>query len=214
MANTGKPFTNSIILQTVNVITGIFALPLSHKFGRRSLLLTGFAVTSISMFCIAIVYTIAPAQHSSGQALVVLTCIFIGAYACTIGPASWIAAGELPSTHLRSYTYGVGMGIESVFAWLTSFTTPFFIKPATLTWVAKLAWIWTASNVVTFVFIYFFLPETKDRPLEELDELFSKKISARHFKRYVCESVKEPSPAGTFDEGSSKHNETVEIQNA
>ena len=34
--------------------------------------------------------------------------------------------------------------------------------------------------------MFFFLPETKDRTLEELDELFEARVPARKFRSYVC----------------------------
>jgi len=34
--------------------------------------------------------------------------------------------------------------------------------------------------------MWFFLPETKDRTLEELDEMFEAHVPARKFKGYVC----------------------------
>lgn len=36
------------------------------------------------------------------------------------------------------------------------------------------------------VFVYFFLPETKDRSLEELDEMFQHKVPTRQFRKYMC----------------------------
>jgi hypothetical protein len=36
------------------------------------------------------------------------------------------------------------------------------------------------------MFVYFFLPETKDRSLEELDEMFQQRVPTREFKGYVC----------------------------
>jgi hypothetical protein len=39
---------------------------------------------------------------------------------------------------------------------------------------------------VYVVWIYFFVPETKDRTLEEIDEMFEAGVPARKFKTYVC----------------------------
>jgi len=40
--------------------------------------------------------------------------------------------------------------------------------------------------MVLFVFTYFFIPETRDRTLEEIHEMFEAKLPARKFKGYVC----------------------------
>ena len=36
------------------------------------------------------------------------------------------------------------------------------------------------------MFIFVFIPETKDRTLEEIDEMFQNKVAARRFKDYQC----------------------------
>jgi SP family sugar:H+ symporter-like MFS transporter len=40
--------------------------------------------------------------------------------------------------------------------------------------------------VIIFVFIFLFVPETKDRTLEEVDEMFEARLPARKFKGYAC----------------------------
>ena len=137
IAGTKRPFINTVILQSISVGASFLAFPLANRFGRRTLLLIGFTSTTICMFCIALVYTIAPTKVASGKALVALLCMFLFTYACTIGPVSWIAAGEMPSNNLRSMTFGVAMSIGFVFAWLTTFTTPFFINTNDLNWGGK-----------------------------------------------------------------------------
>jgi hypothetical protein len=53
------------------------------------------------------------------------------------------------------------------------------------------SYIWAASNLVCVVWFYFFIPETKSRSLEELDEIFEAGISARKFKGDECRIVEE-----------------------
>ncbi|THH08831.1 hypothetical protein EW145_g2437 [Phellinidium pouzarii] len=190
IAGTTRPFTDTIILQSVNLGTSLFALPLARRFGRRTILLWGFGATTCSMFAVALIYTLTVSSQTaaSGKALVAMLCVFLGTYGATIGPLSWITAGEMAANRLRSYAFGLGMAIGFFFAWLTVFTTPYFINREGLNWGGKVAWIWAPSNLVTFVFVYFFLPETKGRKLEELDELFYNRVSARKFSSYKCSS--------------------------
>lgn len=36
------------------------------------------------------------------------------------------------------------------------------------------------------VWVYFYLPEIKNRTLEEIDEMFEARLPARRFRKYVC----------------------------
>jgi MFS transporter, SP family, sugar:H+ symporter len=40
--------------------------------------------------------------------------------------------------------------------------------------------------LIAAVWVYFFLPEVKGRSLEEIDEMFQKRLPARKFRKYVC----------------------------
>jgi len=65
----------------------------------------------------------------------------------------------------------------------------YFINPASLGWGPRYGYIWFGSNVIVVIFTWFFLPETKDRTLEEIHEMFEAKLPARKFKSYVCVNV-------------------------
>jgi hypothetical protein len=54
----------------------------------------------------------------------------------------------------------------------------------------KYCWLWAGANVVTLIFFYFLLPEMKGRSLEEIDELFEKRVSVKDFATYECECTR------------------------
>lgn len=66
----------------------------------------------------------------------------------------------------------------------------------------------------TPVFIFFMLPETKGRSLEEIDEMFEHRVPVRDFKNYHCMSSetareiarKRLRPEHTEQTGSGKSN--------
>lgn len=43
--------------------------------------------------------------------------------------------------------------------------------------------------MVVIVFVFFVIPETKGRSLEQLDEMFAKRVSVRDFGGFVTEHV-------------------------
>jgi hypothetical protein len=54
-----------------------------------------------------------------------------------IATYAWLAGGEIPSQRLRSYTFGLAAAVGFFGAWLTTFTAPYFINPASLNWGPK-----------------------------------------------------------------------------
>lgn len=119
-----------------------------------------------------------------------------------IAAYAWLSGGEIPSQRLRSYTFGIASAVAFAGAWLATFTAPYFINPDALNWgpeygkhspltplptlLTPKGWIWGPSCFLTVVWVYFYLPEIKNRTLEEIDEMFEAKLPARKFRKYVC----------------------------
>lgn len=187
MANVGNAFENSCILTGVGVAALLATVLLITKFGhRRLMMLTGFTLCGISQLCIAIVYTLYPNTESSGKALVGMSVLYIVAYNSMVAPYSWLSGGELSSQRLRSHTFGTATAMGFFFAWLTTFTAPYFINPDSLNWGPKYGYIWAGSSAVAALWVFFFLPEVKDRTLEEINEMFEARVPAREFHTYRC----------------------------
>ncbi|KAI0832289.1 putative maltose permease [Hypoxylon sp. FL0890] len=185
MANVGNAFENSCILTGVGVAALLATTFLITKFGRRRLMMiTGFILCGISQLIIAIIYTVHPNAESSGKALVGMSVIYIIAYNAMIAPYAWLSGGELSSQRLRSHTFGLATGVGFFFA--VTFTAPYFINPDALNWGPKYGYIWTGSCAIAAIWIFVFLPEVKDRTLEEIDEMFEAQIPARKFRKYRC----------------------------
>lgn len=103
-----------------------------------------------------------------------------------ISTYAWLAGGEIPSQRLRSYTFGLAAAVGFFFAWLTTFTAPYFINPESLNWGPRYGYIWFPSCVVAVIWVFIFLPETKGRTLEEINEMFEARLPARKFHKYIC----------------------------
>lgn len=75
--------------------------------------------------------------------------------------------------------------------------------------------VWFGSTVLVILFIYFAVPEVRGRSLEEIEEMFDKKIPAWQFKNYVCESVeqakKEAEQDFVHEEAKQGQTEHIEV---
>jgi SP family sugar:H+ symporter-like MFS transporter len=80
-------------------------------------------------------------------------------------------------------------------------------------------WIWAPSCFITVIWVYFYLPEIKNRTLEEIDEMFEARLPARKFRKYVCTGhfngvagVKEKAERRDSDKEEVERHEVVGVE--
>ena len=162
------------------------------------------------------------------KAIVGLSVIYIIGYNGMIAAYAWLSGGEIPSQRLRSYTFGIASAVAFAGAWLTTFTAPYFINPDSLNWgpeygktsiftslysnpilTSYVGWIWGPSCFITAAWVYFYLPEIKNRTLEEIDEMFEARLPARKFRKYVCTGRVAAGPDDKIESRDSDKDEVV-----
>ncbi|KAK3367335.1 general substrate transporter [Lasiosphaeria ovina] len=187
MSKVQDPFAMSNVLSTMGILAIFLNSLIVVRYGRRRvILMIGLGVCGILQLIIAVTYDKRPGETSTGTVLVALTCLYMMSYNGMISTYAWLAGGEMPSQRLRSYTFGLAAAAGFFFAWLTTFTAPYFINPQSLNWGPRYGYIWFPSCIVAGVWVFFFLPETKGRTLEEIDEMFEAKLPARKFRKHIC----------------------------
>ncbi|KAK3290802.1 general substrate transporter [Chaetomium fimeti] len=164
----------------IGVNLGIYLM--RHVVGRRSIMMIGSLIQGLCMLIVAITATTSAGTLVARNCLIAFTSLYMFAYNAFVGAASYPVATELVSTRLRSWTVGSAISLGYFLAWLTGFCSPYFINPENMNWGAKYGFIWAGSNFACGIFFFLCLPELKGRTLEEIDELFERRISAWHFK--------------------------------
>ncbi|KAK5047501.1 hypothetical protein LTR84_006598 [Exophiala bonariae] len=187
MAHVDNPFGISCVLSALG-LTAILANSaiVVHYGRRRVLLMSGLLVCGIFQLITAVVYDKQPGTKTTGKVIAALACLYMMSYNGMIATYAWLSGGELPTQRLRSHTFGLAAAVGFFGAWLTTFTAPYFINPASLNWGPRYGYIWFPSCVVSAAWVFFFLPEVKGRTLEEIDEMFEAKLAARKFRKYQC----------------------------
>lgn len=114
--------------------------------------------------------------------------VYIAAYSVGWGPLAWAVMGELFASDVKSKA----SSITVIFCWVIAFCiTKFFsnIEQALGTYTAF--WIFAVFCVVSVLFVFFLLPETKGKSLQQIqDEL---------------RGIKHSTVVGTNATGSSKY---------
>lgn len=75
------------------------------------------------------------------------------------------------------------------------YSTPYLLSLPGANLGAKLGYIWAGFAGVGAIWAWFFLPELKNRDLEDIDKLFESKIPAWRFKNHTIPSALEETAA-------------------
>ncbi|KAI1281458.1 MFS transporter [Xylaria sp. FL0933] len=210
IAGVANPFGFSILITGIGLIAAIVSSLFVRYIDRRAIMIVGASVCGLSQLAQAVAWTVSPGSAASGIVVVVFNGVFVFFYVA-YSPFAWLLGGEYPNSALRGYCFGVATALNFLGNFLGTLTAPYFINPASLGWGPCYGYIWFASNVIVAVFAYLFLPETRDRTLEEIHEMFENKVPARKFKTYVCVGVE--SYAAAVEKESVQHEELTTNRN-
>lgn len=166
----------STITSVMNIVATIIAILLVDKVGRRIMLLVGSAGMTVSLGLMAFAFsfgqvaggaeTVTLDQPWSGLALVGANA-FVMFFGTTWGPLVWVLLGEIFPNRIRASALAVAAAAQWAANWAVSTTFP-TLSEIGLTFAYGL---YAAFALISFVFVYLRVPETKDRELEDMDEL-------------------------------------------
>lgn len=115
------------------------------------------------------------AGSGTGWSVLVLLCAFIAFFALGPGVCVWLALTELMPTRIRSTGMGVAMVLNNGVAFLSALFFPVVVGS---TGFHLMFFIWAGFTVIYFITAAFFMPETKGRTLEEIEDHFAGKSKA------------------------------------
>jgi sugar porter (SP) family MFS transporter len=160
----------------VNVMVTVLALSLVDRVGRRPLLLGGTAVVVLDLVLLGALYLL-PSQTGVVGALVVMAlCVYIAAFAASLGMGIWLINSEIFPTAVRGKAAGVGT--------VTHWSLDFVISLTVLTMIGLLSttglfWLYAVFGALGFVYLYRRLPETKGRSLEDVERSLRERATPR-----------------------------------
>lgn len=162
--------TSSLVAGFIQLAFWVGTIPPIYtveRFGRRPTLLIGSVVLSICL----ILFTVGIAVGTPGASNLALAMLVLYeiAFGATWNCLPWIIAPEITPLHLRHVGGAIGPGSE----WLWTLV----IVEMTPTAIANTGWkiyiLFCLMTILSFPFVYFFLPETRGKSLEEIDYLFA-----------------------------------------
>ncbi|KAF2460839.1 MFS sugar transporter-like protein [Lineolata rhizophorae] len=155
------------VLQLFIVFVNTFTV---DRFGRRALLIAGFAIQSLALLILSSLTTSFPNNGNKPAAVVEVAMLFIVGltYCWSNGPIAPAVASEIFPQHVRDKAFSLSLLGQT--ACLLALTQPWprfneEVGP-------KSYWLLFSLNVAAMISVILILPETKGITLERMDKLF------------------------------------------
>ncbi|KAJ8761503.1 hypothetical protein K2173_001637 [Erythroxylum novogranatense] len=177
---------SAVITGIVNVVSTLVSIYGVDKWGRRSLFLEGgtqmLICQAVVAACIGAKFGIDgnPGELPKWYAIVVVLfiCIYVAGFAWSWGPLGWLVPSEIFPLEIRSAAQSINVSVNMIFT--------FAVAQVFLNMLCHLKFglflFFAFFVVVMTIFVYYFLPETKGIPIEEMGRVWK---SHWYWSRFV-----------------------------
>jgi sugar porter (SP) family MFS transporter len=152
---------NIVTTGVVSLAFTLVALATVDRYGRRFLLIGGVSGLTLIYMVLGALYHL----HVQGIPMLVLVLAAMACYSMSLAPVVWVVIAEIFPNRIR----GGAMSIAVTALWIACFVLTYtFPSLNAALGTAGVFWTYAAICLAGLLFIYFRLPETKGKSLEEI----------------------------------------------
>lgn len=172
-ASTDSALLQTIIVGVINLSFTTIAIFTVDKLGRKPLQIIGAIGMAIGMITLGTTFFL------QLPAIIALTSMlfYIASFAISWGPVCWVLLSEIFPNSIRSKALSIAVAAQWITNYLVSWTFPIMDKNTYLVSHFNNGfayWLYGVISVVAAIFIWKWLPETKGKSLEELEQFWNK----------------------------------------
>lgn len=171
---TDAALLQTIIVGAINMSFTVIAIFTVDKFGRKPLQIIGSIGMAVSMITLGMsFYT----GNVGMLALMAMLC-YTASFAMSWGPVCWVLLAEIFPNKIRDRAMAIAVAAQWIANYTVSSTFPLLNNSTFLTDTFNHGfayWVYALMAILSAVFMWKFVPETKGRKLEDMDNLFRKK---------------------------------------
>lgn len=163
----------------VNFGMTIIAIVFADRWGRKPLLYAGLSGVTVSLFALGAAFFFAEELGNTLKWLTVGSVItYIASFAFSLGPIGWIVVSEILPLKIRGFAMSLCTVANMGFNFIVVLT---FLPLLNSIGEAFTFWIYGTIGILCLVFTYYFVPETKGKSLETIEQNWTQRLPARKF---------------------------------
>lgn len=170
-ASTDSALWQTVIVGLANVIFTVVAILTVDRLGRKPLMIIGGVVMGLSMITLGFQFQ----SNAVGLGPLIAAVVYIAGFALSWGPVTWVLLSEMFPNSIKSRAMAIAVAAQWIANLFVSWSFKILIGNSTLTALFNHGfpyWIYGAMSFLAAAFVYFYVPETKRRTLEEIQNLW------------------------------------------
>ncbi len=179
-ASTDSSLLQTIIVGIVNLTFTVVAILTVDKYGRKPLMIIGSLGMAVSMILLGFTFFLGQAGGAlttgQGYAALAFMLLYTAAFAMSWGPVCWVLLAEIFPNSIRA-ALSIAVAAQWIANWVVSLTFPMMNDNVWLTEKFNHGfsyWIYGIMGILSALFMWKFVPETKGKTLEEMEKLWKK----------------------------------------
>ena len=157
----------TVVMGGVNILFTIVAIFTVDKVGRKPLLVIGSMGMMIGMAALAALSF----TDSIGVAALVFIILYTASFMMSWGPICWVLISEIFPNTIRSQAVAVAVAAQ----WISNFAVSATFPSLSDCSVGGTYCIYAVMSLLSALFVWKMVPETKGKALEQMSQLWSRK---------------------------------------
>jgi MFS transporter, SP family, xylose:H+ symportor len=170
-ASTDSALLQTVIVGVANVVFTVIAILTVDRLGRKPLLIIGGFVMGIAMVILGFQFQ----ANAVGLGPLLAAVAYIAGFALSWGPVTWVLLSEMFPNAIKGKAMAIAVAAQWIANLFVSWSFKILIGNSTLNALFNHGfpyWVYGAMSFLGAAFVYFYVPETKRRTLEEIQNLW------------------------------------------
>jgi SP family xylose:H+ symportor-like MFS transporter len=171
-ASTDSALWQTVIVGLANVIFTVVAILTVDRLGRKPLLIIGGLVMGVAMITLGFQFK----ANAEGTGPLASAILYIAGFALSWGPVTWVLLAEMFPNSIKNRAMAIAVAAQWIANLFVSWSFKILIGNSALNALFNHGfpyWMYGAMSFLAAGFVYFYVPETKQRTLEEIQNLWT-----------------------------------------
>ncbi len=169
-----------LVVGGASALSTIVAIATVDKWGRKPLMFFGAAGMGVSLLAMGFMAQSITDPNAVSRWMLFFIILYVVCFGLSLGPVTWVLLSEIYPTAIR----GRALGLATFFLWIADYavTQTFPILDAKESWFVKTFnhafpfYIYAGFCLVLLGLLWRFVPETKGRTLEEIEQSWTSSL--------------------------------------